>query len=373
MLAVLLSLVALVGFFSFPLVTLADDGEQEEAPEITQLDGVVPPATKPRYPRLDTQLNRMVEQAGRESSQATASGASLYHDVLVVATIRLSGNVSTTAGFLDKSGPKVASAGTDYIEAYVPVTVLAALSEREGVLRVETIIPPHPLVTSQGTTIHGSTIWNSRGFTGAGVKVGVIDVGFIGFGGLMGVELPSTVVARCYTSLGTFTSNLADCETGDVHGTAVAEAVMDIAPGVSLYISNPASFGDLQSAASWMVSEGVAVINHSVGWIWDGPGDGTSPFGDSPLNTVDLAVAGGTIWVNAAGNSALSSWFGAYSDADSDGFLEFTSTVEVNSVELAAGETLRAQARWDDSWGNAARDFDLAARPRNTVGECLGV
>ena len=50
-----------------------------------------------------------------------------------------------------------------------------------------------------------------------------------------------------------------------VHGTIVAESVIDIAPEVSLYIANPISRADLQAAADWMVSEGVSVINYSVG------------------------------------------------------------------------------------------------------------
>ena len=175
----------------------------------------------------------------------------------------------------------------------------------------------------------------------------------------MGTELPSTVVARCYISVGTFTSDLADCETDSVHGTAVAEAVVDIAPDVTLYIANILSRGDLQAASSWMVSQGVTVINMSLGWIWDGPGDGTSPYSDSPLNTVDLAVSDGAVWVNSAGNGALGNWFGTFSDSDNDGWLEFEEGSEVNGVQLAQGETLTAQARWDDSWGKAARDFDL--------------
>ena len=69
----------------------------------------------------------------------------------------------------------------------------------------------------------------------------------------------------------------------------------------------------MQTATDWMVSQGVSVIVHGVSYGFDGPGDGTSPFGDSPLKTVDRAVAGGIVWVNAAGNEADSTWFGNYS------------------------------------------------------------
>ena len=185
-------------------------------------------------------------------------------------------------------------------------------------------------------------------------------MGFIGYSSrITEGELPPTVVARCYTAVGTFTSNLADCETDTVHGTGVAETIADIAPGAELYIANPSSAGDLQASAAWMVAQGVDVVNMSLSWTWDGPGDGTSPFSASPLNTVSSTVAGGVVWLNSAGNSAPSNWYGGYSDSDVDQWLEFSSGDETNAVFLQAGENFISQMRWNDDWGNAAIDLDL--------------
>jgi hypothetical protein len=109
-----------------------------------------------------------------------------------------------------------------------------------------------------------------------------------------------------------------------------------------------------------MISEGVDVINYSVGWIWDGPGDGTSPFSVSPLASVDTAVSAGIVWVNSAGNSAEESWFAGYKDSDGDGWVEFTTgNLEGNSVVLTTFNSYVFQVRWDDDWGAATRDFDL--------------
>ena len=330
-----------------------------EEPPPLELDEDVQLPPKPQYPRLDTQLNRMVEQLGWRSAKAVADEAPIYQDTAVAVTIRLSSNVSDVVSFLEQNGAVVANVGTDYIEAYVPVTLLVALEGQSGVLMVQTIIPPQPDVTSQGTTVHRSPVWNSGGFTGTGMNVGIIDVGFIGYSGLMGTELPSTAVARCYTAVGVFSSTLADCETDSDHGTAVTEAVVDIAPAVDLYIANPISFGDLQATASWMVSQGVQVINHSVGWIWQGPGDGTSPFSNSALSSVNLAVSGGAIWVNAAGNSAEDTWYGSFSDPDVDTFHNFLGADESDNILLSAGQEVLVQLRWDDSWTNAATNLDL--------------
>lgn len=322
---------------------------------------VPPPPRDIKHPRLDSMLNQMVDKIGAVGVAEIAEAAPLSLDGAVAVAVRLDGDSSQIATYLESSGATIANVGVDYIEAYVPVTLLAGLSQQDGVLRVQTIIPPQPLVTSEGTTVHNSPVWNARGFTGAGVKVGVIDVGFLGYTALMGTELPTTVVARCYTAISTFTSDLADCDADDVHGTAVAEAIVDMAPDAALYVSNPSSPSDLQSAASWMVSQGVTVINHSVGWTFDGPGDGTSPLTNSPLTTVDDSVAAGVTWVNAAGNAALASWYGSYINQDLDGFLEFvtSSASEVNAVTLSAGDKLSVQLRWEDTWGGSARDFDL--------------
>ncbi len=286
-------------------------------------------------------------------------------------TIYLSGNVAEVVSFLEDNGGDPRNVGEDYIEAYVPVTLLGPVSEQTGVIRVREIVPPqeeYGPITSQGVQAHLSAAWNQAEYSGLGVKVGIIDVGFEGFSGLIGTELPATVQARCYTDIGVFTQDLADCEVDSNHGTLVAESLIDIAPEVSLYIAKPISKGDmqnLQAAVDWMVSEGVSVINHSVSWLLDGPGDGTSPSSDSPLKTVDRAVDDGIIWVNAAGNYARRTWFARspnISTTSSRGFINFEFAESDNGNDmplLEEGDSVRVQLRWDDSWGGATSDLDL--------------
>ena len=333
--AALLLLVAL----ALHIPTTHANGPGDDAPTI-------PPKPQPTYPNLSTHLNHLAEGYGSgHMSQSQAAGEAPVHSGGSVAvTIRLDGHVSDVVTFLQDNGGDPRNVGPDYIEAYVPVGLLGSLSTQPGVTQVMEIIPPQPAygnVTSQAVALHQATTWQNAGYQGRGVKVGVIDLGFTGYSGLMGVELPPNVVARCYTDVGAYSSNLADCEaseplpdfnqcpggeSGTVHGTAVAEAVIDIAPDATLYISNPFSRGDLQNTVNWMADEGVQVINYSVGYIYDGPGDGTSPYSESPLNTVDQAVDGDIIWLNASGNSADTTWFGTYSDPDGDGLLGFNSS-----------------------------------------------
>ena len=343
--------------------------------QVLPTEGKISP---PKYPNLDSKLNHILEQTrtGRLTAQAAAASAPTHQGESVAVTLDIiEGYADAIAAYLEANGGSPRNTGADYIEAYIPVSLLVEASEREGVLSIRTIIPPHPdqgSVVSGGVAAHGVTSWHAAGYKGRGVKIGVIDLSFKGFAGLMGSELPATVNARCHTGVGSFTSNLSDCiytgvpERSRKHGTAVTEAVFDIAPQADYYIADASSDSDLLNTVNWMVSEGVDVINVSLGWTFDGPGDGTAYYNNAPLDSVNTAVRGGIIWVNSAGNSARDSWYGAFEDTDSDGVHQFNSARnECNSVtiDLDPLEGFRAQLRWADSWGGANKDLNLYLIP----------
>ena len=297
----------------------------------------------------------------------------------------LPSNVDGVVNFLENNGGDPRNVGEDYIEAYVPVTLLAELSGQSGVTRVQEIIPPVPSYgnyVSQGVETHLSEAWNQAGYSGQGVKVGVIDLGFYRLLEMSGAELPADIQGMCYTGVGEFSNDLSDCDVVDevsprtppqcieaaqrrapensVHGTAVSESVIDIAPDVSLYVANPYSRGDMQDVVEWMASEGVSVINYSASYIFDGPGDGTSSSSVSPLNTVNQAVANDILFVTSAGNSADNTWFGDYSDPDGDRAISFGGqNDEVNDLPFFECRGYTIQLRWEDSWDAASTDLDL--------------
>ena len=380
-----LNVVSVVLLATFAPVTLAQADPDILAPEVVR-------EAQHRHGRLGSILNNVVVAYQRDVDAATARDgeprtraarlavqeaasrvavqrAPMSRGASVAVTLRINdpSKVDAVVRFLKENGGDPRNVGEDYIEAYVPVALLVEASEQPGVTRVRAIIPPQPKrgpIESQGVTVHGAALWHALGFTGKGVKVGVIDTGFANFRSLMGDELPSTVAARCYSDIGVHTASLSDCENdGDAHGTAVAEALLDIAPEVTLYVADPPTNGDLASAVDWMADQGVRVINYSVGDRWDGPGDGTSPYSESPLNTVDRAVARDIVWVNAAGNEGRSAWFGPFRDSNDNGFHEFAydefdRPIEINCVP-SGGQRLWAQLRWQGEWESARPLADL--------------
>ena len=353
------------------------------------LNGDDPLSTPPKKPELKyyslgSRLDRLVAriESGEITVRQAAEEAPIHEDESVGVTIYLSGNAEEVVSFLNDNGGDPRNVGEDYIEAYVPVLLLGKTSELPGVLRVREIVPPQGTnggVTSQGVGEHGSPAWNEAGYNGQGIKVGVIDVSFEGFRGLMGTELPASVKARCYTLIVQHSPDLDHCELvssaignifsgyGD-HGTKVAEAIIDVAPEASLHIANPYTPADLRKTVDWMIEEGVSVINYSRGWFFGGPGDGTSPDSVDPLRTVDRAVEAGIVWVNSAGNEARRTWFGPYSDPDGNGYISFDGSFndEDNGLQLRRGEVIIVQLRWEDSWGEATRDFDLVLVSEDT-------
>ena len=292
----------------------------------------------------------------------------------------------------------------DSITGYIPMSKLGAVSKRPGVYMIilpqrpsvpkgvptsrkqsvpesigrAPIPPPTPVpVISQGVAVHGARAWHSDSHRGAGIKIGIIDTSFDGFRALGGVELPlvSEIKARCYTydTDTTPSPNIDDCGDNDsetdYHGTAVAQAIVDMAPLASLYVSNaPRRAGSAEAATrlkqdvEWMIGEGVRVINYSFGWGFRvGLGDGIARWRDDPLDTIDAAASAGIIWVNSAGNRAQRIWHGPFSDTDSpsDDYHDFAANDDRNYITFGNETDVTVEMRWNDGWPTADCDLDL--------------
>ena len=192
--------------------------------------------------------------------------------------------------------------------------------------------------TSSAIAIHGADKWHDVKFTGAGVKIGVIDRGFDGIQEQMGTDLPVPGGVRCYSTFNQFSSDIADCDVEHLHGASVLEAVYDIAPDADYYIASVtlSTFyhTELFSIVNWMSGEGVDVIVYSHVGGWPCPGDGTSIYDLSELNLLDAAEGNGITWVSAAGSRAQDTWSGDFKDDDSDGFHEFAPSDECNGIDI---------------------------------------
>ncbi|HIP99745.1 TPA: DUF4384 domain-containing protein, partial [Candidatus Bipolaricaulota bacterium] len=225
----------------------------------------------------------------------------------------------------------------------VPLSQLGDfLSSMAGRALIRPPYIPIPLAVSEGASLVGASAFHAQGISGVGVKIAVIDVGFQGLAASQARgDLPYSLVTRDFTGTG--------IETGYYHGTAVAEIIYDIAPGASLYLIKIGNEVDLDNAISYCISQGVDIINHSLGWYNTNFYDGTGVVGD----IVRRATAAGILWVQAAGNDARKHWEGYFSDTDADGWLDTELT-----FTASAGDNSLLYLTWD-GWPQTSDDYDL--------------
>lgn len=221
---------------------------------------------------------------------------------------------------------------------------LAALLPAGNVLRLS--YPHEAHVTSQGVELTGAANLHALEEQGAGVKIGIIDLGFASLAAAQSAgELPAGAIVTDYTGSGTGGTN---------HGTQVAQIVHDMAPQAQLYLAKIETDIELQQAVDDMVAAGVQVINHSVGWYGAAFYDGTGPICDA----VNTAAANGIQWVNSAGNDRLRHYLATFTDSDGDLHHEFTANQDYNTVTLNANAGLQLILNWDD-YPSTNVDYDL--------------
>ena len=307
--------------------------------------------------RLDSQLEaikRSFAKSGNTAALQTARGALLRvrGGAVLVEIQTAPGRRTEAVRGLEAIGVRVHSWYADLLAAYAPPSSLDRLADVPGVQRASATPPIWTdEVTSEGVAETNASAWQAAGYDGTGVKIGVIDGGFIGYAALLGGELPAAanVVAWGAGSGGSENG-------GTDHGTAVAEIVHDVAPGAKLYIARVDTEVDIGNAKDWMVSQGVKVINTSLGWPSWGPGDGTGQVD----TIVSNAVGSGVFWASSSGNDRRGHWMGDFTDANSNAALNWDgSSSEFNTFGANQGWVLSGVLRWNDSWTNASQDYDL--------------
>jgi subtilisin family serine protease len=245
-------------------------------------------------------------------------------------------------------GGRVERSARGLVQALVSPRALPALAERPGVARVRA--PYTRIETAVSGEEVGAALasaWHQKGFTGKGVKVAIVDGGFAGLADRQAAgELPANVVTQDFCG--------GELSTSDDHGTAVAEIVHEMAPDAQLYLICVGTEVDLASAVGYAKSQGVTVVNQSMGWQGPFRDDGSGPIGAAVAD----ARANGILWVNAAGNEGMTHWSGTYDPAGPP-FHKWSPSGDVgNTFVWPNGSSICGFLKWDE-WPAAASDFDL--------------
>jgi hypothetical protein len=296
--------------------------------------------------KLDWSLAALVQPRHTPVRAVTPVVVSGHVNVEVLAT-----NVRRARAAITRLGGTVSGSVAGVIDARLPVDSLAALAQGPEIRFVR---PPAQGVADdvQGEEVQASMAGqlHAQGITGKGAKVAIIDESFAGLSTAEASgDLPSNVVTQDMCGGG--------FDTGDGHGTAVAEIVHEMAPDAQLHLicfGNIVSLGD---AVSYVESQRIPIVNFSIEYFNVGRGT------NDPSDPVDALIADaraqGVLWVNSAGNDADTHWTGNYVDANGNGLGEWSGADENNTFRVRGSDFFCGLLKWDE-WPSATSDFDLA-------------
>ena len=339
-------------------------------PNVSIIQGASPPVDDERNPKLDSYLADVAAAAevsvGEARALAESESLRLSGDRVHVQILTHAPGLEGAVQAMTEAGGEVTGVGfgDTLIQGWLPVDALEALAAQEDVFFIRRPIQAFPVEslsignsTTEGLAVINGQAWHTAGYTGAGVKIGVIDLGFIGYIGLLGTGLPASVTVR------NFVDGESDAQADGTteHGTACAEVIYDIAPDSEIYLAKIYTELDLAEAVDWLITQGVDIISTSIGIYNATPGDGTGYLAD----LVAQARAADILWVTAAGNDRESHWGGVYNNTDTDSFHEFADGDDVNCFSfdgqtcafLFLGE-VNIFVRWSD-WGDVDQDYDV--------------
>ena len=259
--------------------------------------------------------------------------------------VTLHGNAAALAAAVSKVGGRSVAAAGDARTAVVPYGALATLAQAPGVTAVRKPVRAYPDAISEGVAASNASAWQSAGQNGAGVKVGVVDVGF--------ANLSAEIAAHNLPDGTTVTDHCGGNVNATDHGTAVAEIIHQMAPSATLVlyciqdtVGFQASEVDIQSAGD------IKIVSSSLSFPGDSRGDGTGAAG-SAATTVNTARNAGILWIQSAGNNGLDHWSGTLTDVGGDGLVDLNGTTctttcdEADDFIVAQGGSASVVLKWD--------------------------
>ncbi|MCK4366155.1 MAG: PKD domain-containing protein, partial [Thermoplasmatales archaeon] len=240
------------------------------------------------------------------------------------------------------------------VQVLIPINLIQTLSEERYVQYIRRPVKPHLMdIISEGVSVIGADSVHNEGVYGNGSKVAVIDIGFLNYSS--NPELPSERIAEVKS----FRAD-GDIECGEIHGSACAEIVLDVAPQADLYLYNFETISELNSTVSHAISVGVDIISFSIGYEYINNFDGVGYPGIGDVcGIVDNARSNGVLFVTASGNEAEHHYEGTYTDNNSNGWHEFGNGDEELDLGYLSKDTIyNFELTWND-WPYSDQDYDL--------------
>jgi len=290
----------------------------------------------------------------------------IYKDGKTKAVVEISENKPELLSLLQAIG-RIDFISDKYVQMNLDLNKLSDLVEINEVQKVRIPYVPtqHEFQVSRGVEFVNADLVQFAGITGRGVKVAVIDFAFDSENSKIS---PNIAYAKSFR-LGIDNSPLplSGLELEQLHGTAVAELIVDTAPNAKLFLYSIGNELEFVMALKDAIENKIDIITIPLGWA-NLPTDGTSYLS----NNVNTAAKEGIIVVVPSGNFAISHWEGKYVDENSNGWHEFTVkdeglTFNITQERIKKKIPLIVNLLWDND-NAATMDFDmLLINPSNKI------
>lgn len=209
-------------------------------------------------------------------------------------------------------------------------------------------------MVGEGISLAHIEALHRAGLTGKGVKIGVLDLGFYRYEELIRQgELPEPEGFKIFSRR--------QGKIENVHGTACAEIIHDVAPDAKLVLAQAgpgngsgATDAEVLAAARWLEAQGVDIISGSFGGIYSA-NDGS----DDIDQMIDAMTQRDKLWVMSAGNEGDDHWGGDVRDDNRNGFVDIPGSPDgdVLVLEKRNRGPLQVLVKWSD-WPGQARPGD---------------
>jgi hypothetical protein len=311
--------------------------------------------------KLSSELNTLYQKyINREPFAAFADQTGLrLENNMVEVTILLEKNFQIDQAYLDQLklfGIQIKASAPHSLFVQIPLSLLTAIIDRfPGIVQIRRPLrPKEHAVTSEGVVLMNADTWHSAGHEGAGVKVAVIDGGFSQLTEAQAAgDIPSSYTSYDFTGDG--------LQTGSSHGTAVSEAIYDVAPQAELYLYKIGTFTDFENAKDACIANGVHIVNHSMGWF--NAGGYYNGYG-YVCDIASDAIAHHILWVNSAGNSAEAHYRADFNGDTNNYHLFGSGNINPIGPEPAyvylhnKGDVVNVTLNWDN-YPTTDQDYDM--------------